>query len=254
MRVNNDEEYMALFNAAKDEHTIIGEASVSYFYSDVAAANIKKFNPDTKILIILRNPVDLLPSQHSQLYYIGDENIKDFRVAWEIGDKRELYKAIPECCRYPKLLNYKKLGYLSRHLERFHNIWNPKRILYLLMDDLKQDVAGSVNKVFDFLEIDPAVPIDYTVQNVNKAPRSVWLSRFTRAKTSPRISRIVNYTKQFIGMENFAIKQGLRELNHKEISRVPLSNEMKNILQDIYRDDIQRLGDMIGRDLSTWLA
>jgi len=52
----NFEKYKRLFSNVKNEKAI-GEASVSYLVSKVAAEEIYKFNPDAKIIIILRNPV-----------------------------------------------------------------------------------------------------------------------------------------------------------------------------------------------------
>ena len=56
--------YKSLFNSDKK---IIGEASTFYIFSKNAAKEIYDFNPDAKIIIMLRNLVDLAYSLHSQL-------------------------------------------------------------------------------------------------------------------------------------------------------------------------------------------
>lgn len=51
------EKYEALFREVKHE-PIIGEAPVYYLYCPDTAKVIKEFNPDAKVVLVLRNPVD----------------------------------------------------------------------------------------------------------------------------------------------------------------------------------------------------
>ena len=55
--VTNLEEYLDLFSLANGEKAI-GEASVSYLYYQEAARNLYDFNPEARIIIILREPVE----------------------------------------------------------------------------------------------------------------------------------------------------------------------------------------------------
>src|SRR3989339_415720 len=72
--------YLSLFSKAKDERRV-GESSVWYLYSKKAASEIKEFSPSASIIIMLRNPVDMLYSQHSQFLYNGNEDIACFEEA-----------------------------------------------------------------------------------------------------------------------------------------------------------------------------
>src|SRR5215471_2980035 len=51
----NEVEYLKWFESAKEERRV-GEASVWYFYSQLAPQEIKQFSPDARIIISLRNP------------------------------------------------------------------------------------------------------------------------------------------------------------------------------------------------------
>src|SRR5258706_10449866 len=57
--------YLQYFKNAGNKK-ILGEASVWYLFSGTAAKEIKNFSPDAKILIMLRNPVEVVYSLHSQ--------------------------------------------------------------------------------------------------------------------------------------------------------------------------------------------
>ena len=58
-------EYLSCFAAARGAKRI-GEASVAYLGSPCAPKQIKMFNPAAKIIIMLRNPVDMMHSLHNQ--------------------------------------------------------------------------------------------------------------------------------------------------------------------------------------------
>ena len=50
------DQYLFLFREARAE-SVIGESSVLYLYSKTAAREIAAFNPNARILIMLREPV-----------------------------------------------------------------------------------------------------------------------------------------------------------------------------------------------------
>ncbi len=87
-KVNSLEEYLSLF---EDSHgKICGEASVLYLVSEVAAQKIKDFNPNAKIIIMLREPVSLMYSLHSMKVANGQMPVKDLKLAIEADlDKKE---------------------------------------------------------------------------------------------------------------------------------------------------------------------
>src|SRR5436190_21521408 len=65
-RIRDESAYLQLFAAATDEFRV-GEGSVWYLYSKRAAAEIKRFVSDARIIIQLRDPTDMIYSLHSEL-------------------------------------------------------------------------------------------------------------------------------------------------------------------------------------------
>src|SRR6266511_5324655 len=95
----SESEYLENFEGASDKK-IIGEASVWYLSSKTAAEEIKKFAGDAKILIMLRNPVDVIHSMHSQHLYDGNEDILDFEAALSLDEKRKSGDNLPDSVDY----------------------------------------------------------------------------------------------------------------------------------------------------------
>jgi hypothetical protein len=55
--IKEESKYIDLFKSIKHEK-IIGEASLDYLYFSNSAYDIKKYSPNAKVIIILRNPID----------------------------------------------------------------------------------------------------------------------------------------------------------------------------------------------------
>ena len=78
-------QYYDLF---KSDKKIIGEASTFYIFSKNAAKEIYNFNSEAKIIIMLRDLVDLVYSLHSQFVFSGDEVVEDFKQALDLAQNR----------------------------------------------------------------------------------------------------------------------------------------------------------------------
>src|SRR5882757_7658017 len=89
------DEYLSLFAAAGDAKRV-GEASVWYLFSKRAATEINAFNPQASVIIMLRNPVEMLHSLHSQHLYNGTEEISDFATALNAEGDRKMGRCLPK--------------------------------------------------------------------------------------------------------------------------------------------------------------
>jgi len=103
----NLQTYLSLFAEADPAlHQAVGEGSTGYLFSKVAVSEILKFNPNSKFIVMLRNPVDLVQSWHSEMYYEGVEDVVDFEKAWKLEQERRQGRNIPKSCWEPKKLFY----------------------------------------------------------------------------------------------------------------------------------------------------
>ncbi|MFQ5518600.1 MAG: sulfotransferase, partial [Mariprofundus sp.] len=94
-RFRNEQEYLKLFSVASPQQRI-GEASTWYLYSSQAAAAIHAFNTDARIIVMLRNPVDMMYSLYSHFLYIGSEETDSFEAALAAEEERKHGNCIPE--------------------------------------------------------------------------------------------------------------------------------------------------------------
>ena len=78
------EGFLRYFLDRRDEKRI-GSAHTAYMQSELAAEEIRRVRPDADIIIMLRNPIDMLHSWHSELLYEAIEDIADVEAALD-GD------------------------------------------------------------------------------------------------------------------------------------------------------------------------
>lgn len=70
----DEKSYHGLYRP-KEEHKLKIDASVSYLYSATAAAQIAEYDPDSRIIIVLRNPVERAFSHYKHLLRDGRESV-----------------------------------------------------------------------------------------------------------------------------------------------------------------------------------
>ena len=120
----NEEQDRSYFTNAGDRSRI-GEASVWYLYSECAADEIWEAVPDARIIVMLRDPVEMIPSLHSQFVYNGHEDLP-LSEALEAEEDRAAGRRIPPEANFPRGLLYRRVAtyapQLARYLDRFGQI------------------------------------------------------------------------------------------------------------------------------------
>lgn len=134
--------YLAYFGQATDERYVL-DASIGYLASKRAAGEIASYSPDSRIIAILRNPIDMMHSLHSELLFQGDEDVDDFAEALSLEEARQRGERIPEACQSIWALFYREVAHYSEQLIRYFDAVGRDRVHVVVFDDLKDDTAGS---------------------------------------------------------------------------------------------------------------
>lgn len=234
---------------------LLGESSVWYLYSKVAVKEIHNYNPDAKIIIMLRNPIDMLYSLHSQLLYNLDEDATDFEDAWELQELRENDRELPKRCRVPEFLQYKNIGLFSGQIKRVYQYFPKHQVKVILFDDLVHDSKGVYLSVLDFLGLQNDNKKLFHIANPNKAlifkPLAVLVQRPPKS-----IEFVVGMIKRLFGVHRLGVYSILNKLNMlintRQEARKPLSDEFKKTILLEFMEDISETERIIGKDLSHW--
>jgi len=245
-------EYERLFARSQCHEWRRGEASVFYLYSKYAAKHAKQYLPDARIIVMLRNPVDLVESLHAQLLYSRDEDQPDFRTAWKLCACRKAGYRIPSRCRDPKVLWYDEVAKLGEQVTRWQQYFPRSRMKFVFFDDLVADPAEVYRDVLNFLELPDDARTSFDVVNARKSQRLSSLANFTERPPHWLVG-IALRAKTMLGIERWRILDSLRRWNGRSPSRRSLDRKLRAEIRATYHDDIERLANVTGRNLDHWL-
>ncbi|MCP4000905.1 MAG: sulfotransferase domain-containing protein [Gammaproteobacteria bacterium] len=247
------ESYLRLFDAVTDEHKAVGEKSVIYLYSEVAVDNILKFDPNARFIVMLRNPIDLVYSWHSQLYYTFMEQIEDFKTAWYLQESRQKGEGIVPRCKVPFALQYREIGALGKYLQKLYTKVPREQVKIIFMEDLHADADKVYKETLKFLGVPYMPRRDARSLNTNKRHRFRWLGANLAHDSTSRVSRAFNKFEKLPVIQKTNLRYWLHEWNKIEYKREPLSSELRQMLTEEFRDDINNLAKLTDRDLAHWL-
>jgi len=244
-RFANIEEYSALFEGVGDEKAI-GEATPLYIYAPGTPERIEKYVPGARSIALLRHPADRAYSAFLYAVRIGVEPLTDFAQALRAEPLR-----VRKGWHY--VFHYRSRGLYYQQLKRYYEVFGRERLGVWLYEDLREDPASVTRGVFCFLEVDDTfAPDTSSKHNPAGVPASVPARAAMRAtdRAVGGLRKVLTPTSGILPLA-FEVRRAVQ-------SRVltappPIDQEVREELIEGYREDILRLQDLIGRDLSAWL-
>lgn len=249
-----DEEHRGLFAGADGAGIrAVGETCIWALYSKLAAGEIRRARPEARILVALRDPVEMIHALHGEFLYHGIETIGTLRGALRAEARRTRVEGgrLPCGGIYPRALYaYRSVGAFAEQVERYLEAFGGDRVHVVLHDDLKRDAAGVHAGLLRFLGVSPRPMGGFPLVNPNKALRSLTLQR---ALTSPDhwAARAGRALARDAGTRA-RIHARLWAWNVTRRPRKPLPRGLARGLAEHFARDVERLGALLGRDLSDW--
>lgn len=238
--------YLEQFPKA-EKGKIRGEFSPGYIRSKKALLRIKKHFPDVKIIISVRNPIDMIYSlywYHRQSIRVNIE--KDFEQIVLDGEK--------------KILDVDK-GLYYKYLKNAFDIFPKDNIHLIFFEDIKNNPQKVVEELYRFLDVDNSFKPSILNKKVNPSAQI----RFIKVKKV-----LFKITKWLSDKENtcfpdlidglfenkklYKIYQRLITFSWKKKTPYPqMKKETRKKIVEYYKKDIKKTEELINRDLFNWL-
>jgi hypothetical protein len=246
-RPASEPEYLARVGASEGV-TRTGECSVFYLHSARAASEIAGFDPDARIIAMVRDPVEMIHSLHAQLVYVCAEHITDFSEALAADEDRRRGLRRP---RHGVIARsgYRAIGRYAEQLRRYHDGFGRDRVHVVVHDDLRADPAGTFAAVCGFLGVDPGVQPAFRTVNANKRSRSPALQR--AIQHPPTVLRGVARALPSRGLRR-RVAMTARRLNTSVERRAPMTVQLREELRAEFAPEVVALSELLGRDLTGW--
>ncbi|HZS33637.1 MAG TPA: sulfotransferase domain-containing protein [Methylomirabilota bacterium] len=243
----SEREYLGYFAGARNERCV-GEASVWYLYSTRAALEIKRFSAAARIVVMLRNPVDLMYALHAERVVQGSEPIREFAAALRAEPRRRQGLDPPRRGLVDAGL-YRAVAHYPDQLMRYFETFGRERVHVIVFDDLVADAAAVYAATARFLGVTPRPVAGLRPENPSRRIRSAWLARAFH--DPPRVVRVLGRAA-LSRPARTRLLAALRRLNSRVAPRPPMPEALRRELQAEFRPDIVRLGRMLDRDLAHW--
>ncbi|MEO1670285.1 MAG: sulfotransferase [Cyanobacteria bacterium J06631_2] len=244
--VTDWQDYQNLF-AAADTEKALGEASWSSFYYPAAVERIKKYCPQMKFILLLRNPIERAFSHYSYLRQYEKEPLTNFEAAISMESRRIT-------ANYWADWHYLQLGFYSQAIVRYQRVFAKSKFKIILYEDFIQDTNRILQEIFEFLE----VASDYhsvtfaQAYNSTQLPKSQMIHRLFKTSRQVHLKRAV---KTLVPKTMYqCLKQNRDRLESKTRYTPKLSLQARHKLSRIYCSEIAELEQLLEQDLSGWLT
>lgn len=247
----SDEHYASFFKDVADE-PVVGESSVFYMLSETAAEALHAHNPDAKILIMLRDPVEVVASHHSQIVYETFETEESLERALAREPERRKQFDGRALKVSERVLLYRDVVKFSDQIGRFLKVFPREQVHIVIYDDVKRDLEGVYRGILGFLGVDPDFQPSFVVENANKEMRSESFGRFLRY-TPNWVSML---TRIAVPRRSWRVKlrNKLKRMNTKFTARDPIPEAVRTNLAAELGPEVEKLSRLLDRDLGHWCA
>ncbi len=233
--------YLKLFAKVNNEK-VIGEASVSYLYSRVAPENIKLFNPEAKIIIMVRNPVDAICSAFHMHIANGVQKTFDLEKALYDEDCRKL-SIFEDETYYVNKVRY------SKSISRYLKVFERQNVFIIVFDDFIANSESIYLKTLEFLEVAPTFIPDFKNYFPARTLKNYSIRRFFSSHQKLRklgISIMKEKYRHFILDLLYPIFLG------KNTPKPIIRQEIKDRLKIELKSEVEDLSQILDRDLTHW--
>lgn len=261
--------YEALFAGARPDQQC-GESSVWYLSSHTAAREIYARNPATRIIIMLRNPVDAMYSLYNMFLWLRDltpngvidqatGRLLSFEEALDTQESRKAQlerdgDPLASTGRRTLRLFHTDVATFSPQVARYLDVFPRAQVHIVLHDDFVADPEGTYRGVLRFLGVSEDFVPAFRQVNAARAIKSVTLHRLMNDHGAlPALRRVMRrVVPQALRKRAFRL---LDRANVETRPQPPMREDTRRRLEAHFRDDVARLSNGLGRDLATlWYA
>ena len=227
------EEWYLKHFVSKKIYPIVGEASTQYFYNVKATKRIYDFNPEFKLLFIVRNPVLRAYSNYTREIQL-----------W--GETRSFEEIIQKDDRYTQPAMY------YTHLSRYLNYFQRDQLFIIIFEKFIKNINQYLKKICEFLEINSNFKFDPNKfsRNPSKVPLNPYFQKFN--KNLFRFDRRDPFIIQAIRVGGREVINSINHIFYKSRQFPDMSNSSKKYLKNLFYNEIEKLEELLEEDLSIW--
>ena len=244
------DDYLRYFRGS-DGYAAIGEGSTNYLQSRHAVKNILEFNPDSKFIVLLRNPVDVAYGMHGELCRHFFEDVVDFEKAWGLQSLRAQGEKVPHQCVMENQLQYRDVASYGEQLERLFSLVPESQRKVFLFEDFSDQTKAVYDSTCQFLGLDDDGRTNFPRMNPAKQYRSKLLGKLYQNPPA-LIEPLMKKVRYVYANSSVPLRDWLANWLSKREPRTALNEEFRNQLRQTFRPDVERVEQLLNVKLDAW--
>lgn len=237
-----EDEFIRTFGRGPGSEELVVGKSVGLLHRPEASRRLYEHNPNCRLIVSLRDPVDRAYSSFWYQRYRGAESAETFEQAIE-QERVRSERGVSD----PERMYLGKGRYIE-HLENLAQLFGASQLHVVTLDDIKRRPQHVVDGICEFLGLEQFQLDDVIVENRAKMPRWPWLAQAAQQESLVKEAFRAVVPKPL----RRRMWRWLRRLNAVERTPPPMSEHIRTKLEKYFRPYNRRLEEFLGRDLSRW--
>jgi len=231
--ITDEQEYLSLFENVKDEK-IVGEATPFYLFDPIAPKLINEISPNARIIISIRDPVERALSHYLPV----------IQARFKIGTFHEQIQV-----ELKRLENHDfstmgmlQCGLYFQGIKRYLDTFGKNQVKIIIFEEFIKSTKQFLEDILEFLDVDtslssfkPQIHNPYRVSRGQVAESLLWNPTFS--KLSRKL--LSESTRKFFSTQVLQKKSTKPKMDLKD----------KKFLIEFYKDDVQKLEELLGKKL-----
>lgn len=225
--------YEAQFDASAP---VRGESSTMYTRAPAVPGvpgRMEALVPQARLVYLVRDPVARALASYAEERFHG---LEPRSVDEAFDDLEDPYNPYVSASRY------------AEQLMPFLDVYPREQVVVLTVDQLDREPASTMQKLFEFVGVDPRHPVDTARRHNERSSKYEYAGMAARL----RRSRAAELVRRLPGPSRGVVQSSARRLLSRPLPRPELSPALEARLRAALRPDALAFRDLTGLELAEW--
>jgi Sulfotransferase domain len=215
-----------------------GEISPSYFHDPLAPARAQAYNPDFRIVLMVRDPIARAYSNHLHEVRIGQYRGPD--LSFEAG-----------LANNPMYVEQSRYG---RHFRNWLAHFPQEHILVLIQEEIESDPVTQARRLYEFLGLDVAHQSAFLFRRANPSSEEKLKGLNAALRRLGGLARRIGAHRIVNLIRRNPLVEGLRSANQRPLDQVipAMSEATRQALLNLLREDTREFARLLKRSDLPW--
>jgi hypothetical protein len=241
----------SIYSKYYENQKVIINGSAHTIYFEKALKRLSNYNPEAKIILVLRNPVERAISAYN---FAVKRNLDDKDLLSSIDEEHLRLKS--DDVQILSETTYIDHGRYFKQISMLRNYFKEENTLILFYKDVKHNPEQVIKETYSFLNLDPQFNPELKALNKTGTVRFKLIKNLVYNNNPVKKFLLKNVFDVIMPYDlKYRIKISILRLITKKDLNTPqkeINNETKMYLYNLLKNDINNLENLLNKDLSHW--